>query len=118
MGRPPAEIDGRRLRLVVLGDGNLRSSLEEQARQLGAAERIPWAGWQHDPAPWFSIADMVVFPSRDEETLGNVILEAWAYGKPLVASAFAAPARSPVTARMPGWCPVTTAQRSPTASSM
>ena len=31
---------------------------------------------------------MVVFPSRDEETLGNVILEAWAYGKPLVASAF------------------------------
>ena len=88
MGRLPAEIDGRRLRLVVLGDGNLRSSLEEQARQLGAAERILWAGWQHDPAPWFSIADMVVFPSRDEETLGNVILEAWAYGKPLVASAF------------------------------
>ena len=31
---------------------------------------------------------MVVFPSRDAETLGNVILEAWAYGKPLVASAF------------------------------
>ena len=28
--------------LVVLGDGNLRSSLEEQARQLGAAERILW----------------------------------------------------------------------------
>ena len=31
---------------------------------------------------------MVVFPSRDAETLGNVILEAWAYGKPLVATAF------------------------------
>ena len=31
---------------------------------------------------------MVVYPSRDAETLGNVIFEAWAYGKPLVATAF------------------------------
>ena len=60
----------------------------EAPRQAGVADRILWAGWQHDPAPWFHVADMVVFPSRDAETLGNVILEAWAYGKPLVASAF------------------------------
>jgi glycosyltransferase involved in cell wall biosynthesis len=31
---------------------------------------------------------VVVFPSRDGETFGNVILEAWSYGKPLVATAF------------------------------
>ena len=100
------------------GRRNLRSSLEEQARQLGAAERILWAGWQHDPAPWFSIADMVVFPSRDEETLGNVILEAWAYGKPLVASAFRGAREITRHGEDAWWCPVTTAQRSPTASSM
>lgn len=88
MGRLPAEIHGRRLRLVVLGDGSLRESLEAQARQLGVADRILWAGWQQDPAPWFQLADMVVFPSRDAETLGNVILEAWAYAKPLVVTAF------------------------------
>lgn len=88
MSRLPAEIDGRRVRLVVLGDGELADRLAEQARQAGVAERILWAGWQHDPAPWFHVADMVVFPSRDAETLGNVILEAWAYGKPLVVSAF------------------------------
>lgn len=86
--RLPREIDGRRLRLAVLGDGPLRAPLEQQARQLGVDDRILWAGWQHDPAPWFHLADMVVFPSRDAETLGNVILEAWAYGKPLVATAF------------------------------
>lgn len=88
MGRLPAEIGGRRLRLVVLGDGELAAPLAEQARQAGVADRILWAGWQHDPTPWYHLADMVVFPSRDAETLGNVILEAWAYGKPLVATAF------------------------------
>ncbi|ROQ92098.1 glycosyltransferase [Desulfosoma caldarium] len=86
--RLPAEINGRRLRLVVLGDGELAGPLKEQARQAGVAERILWAGWQHDPAPWFHMANMVVFPSREAETLGNVILEAWAYGKPLVVTAF------------------------------
>ncbi|MEW6676310.1 MAG: glycosyltransferase [Pseudomonadota bacterium] len=88
LARLPAEVAGRRPRLVVLGDGPLRGALEAQARQLGVASRIHWAGWQHDPAPWFHLADMVAFPSEDAETLGNVILEAWAYGKPLVCTAF------------------------------
>lgn len=84
----PREIAGRRPRLVLLGDGPLRGALEEQARQAGILERIVWAGWQQDPAPWLALADMIVFPSRDAETLGNVILEAWAYAKPLVCTAF------------------------------
>lgn len=86
--RLPAEIAGRRPRLILLGDGPLRTDLEAQARALGIIDRIVWAGWQHEPAQWFHLADAVVFPSRDEETLGNVVLEAWAYRKPLVATAF------------------------------
>ena len=31
---------------------------------------------------------MVVFPSLEAEPMGNVVLEAWAYGKPLLATAF------------------------------
>jgi glycosyltransferase involved in cell wall biosynthesis len=88
LSRLPVEIHGRRLRLVVLGDGPLREVLADQAAALGVADRVLWAGWQQDPAPWFHLSDMVVFPSRDAETLGNVILEAWAHGKPLVATAF------------------------------
>jgi glycosyltransferase involved in cell wall biosynthesis len=88
LARLPAELAGKRLRLIVLGDGPLMGELSAQARQLGIADRVHWAGWQHDPAPWFHLADMVVFPSRDPETLGNVILEAWSHGKPLVATAF------------------------------
>ncbi len=88
VARLPREIGGRRPRLVLLGDGPLREPLQAQARQLGIEEHVTWAGWQQEPAPWLHAADVVVFPSHDEETLGNVILEAWAYGKPLVASAF------------------------------
>jgi hypothetical protein len=51
-------------------------------------ERIVWAGWQSDPGPYYQLADLVVFPSLDEETLGNVILETWAWSRPLVTSRF------------------------------
>lgn len=88
LARLPAEVAGRRPRLLMLGDGPLLGPLREQARQLGVDDRVVWLGWQSEPAPWFQLADLVVFPSRDAETLGNVILEAWSHGKPLVASAF------------------------------
>ncbi|QID16661.1 glycosyltransferase [Nitrogeniibacter mangrovi] len=88
MRQLPAELDGKRLRLILLGDGPLRETLERQVAEAGLTSRVHFAGWQQDPAPWFHLADMVVFPSRDRETLGNVILEAWAYGKPLACTAF------------------------------
>ena len=50
--------------------------------------RIHWAGWQTEPGPYFQMADLVVFPSLEEETLGNVILEAWTWSRPLVTSLF------------------------------
>ena len=84
----PTEIAGRPVRLVLLGDGVLRGELERRADRLGLAERVVWAGWHTDPGPFFSLADLVVFPSLEEETLGNVILEAWAWGRPLVTSLF------------------------------
>ena len=84
----PREIGGRPLRLILLGDGPLRPELERQAARLGIADRLVWPGWQTDPGPYFCLADQVVFPSLEEETLGNVILEAWAWGRPLVASLF------------------------------
>jgi glycosyltransferase involved in cell wall biosynthesis len=84
----PAEIDGRRLRFLMLGDGPLGDALRARATGLGVEDRLVWCGWQQDPAAYFQVADAVIFPSRDRETFGNVILEAWSYGKPLVATAF------------------------------
>jgi glycosyltransferase involved in cell wall biosynthesis len=84
----PNEIAGRPLRLVMLGDGALAPQLREQAERAGVSERIVWAGWQTRPGPYFQLADLVVFPSLEQETLGNVILDAWSWGKPLVTSRF------------------------------
>lgn len=88
LARLPAAIAERPVRLVLLGDGPLGPALRRQAEGLGISERIYWAGWQQEPGPFFQLADLVVFPSREEETLGNVILEAWTWGKPLVTAGF------------------------------
>ena len=84
--RLPEQLDGQPVYLVIVGDGPLRQALQDQAGTLGIARRIHWAGWQNELLPYYRAADLVVFPSLEEETLGNVILEAWAYGKPLLTS--------------------------------
>jgi glycosyltransferase involved in cell wall biosynthesis len=88
LSRLPARIGGRPLRLVLLGDGVLGPELRRQAIAEGIGGRIAWAGWRLDPRPFYQMADLVVFPSLDEETLGNVILESWAWSRPLVTSLF------------------------------
>jgi glycosyltransferase involved in cell wall biosynthesis len=76
--------------LWLAGEGPLRNDLEAQARTLGIADRVRFLGWQEDPRPVIAAADIVVVPSR-REPLGNVILEAWAQGKAVVAAAAAGP---------------------------
>lgn len=88
LARLPREIDGRPWGLVLLGDGPLHADLRRQAADSGVNDRIFWAGWRTDPGPFFQMADLVVFPSLDEEPFGNVILEAWAWRKPLVVTRF------------------------------
>ena len=73
----------RSMVLVLAGDGPLRGSLEKQARHLRVADRVRWTGWVEEPGPYFRAADLFVCPSR-HEPLGNVILEAWFHGVPVV----------------------------------
>ncbi len=76
--------------LWIAGEGKLRSTLEIQAQRLGVADRVRWLGWRKDAAALLATADMLVCPSR-HEPLGNVIIEAWAHGCPVVASAAQGP---------------------------
>jgi len=76
---------GRRLRLVIVGDGQERDRLQRLARdELGG--RVDFAG--HIPRErlfrYYSAADLFVFPGIDE-SLGMVYLEAQACGLPVVA---------------------------------
>lgn len=84
----PTEVAGRPLYLVLVGDGPLQAELHKQTLQLGIDGRVRWVGWQLEPSPYYYLADLVVFPSRDEETFGNVILETWAHERPLLVTAF------------------------------
>jgi len=71
--------------LWLAGDGPLRTELELLAEKLGMKPRVRFLGWRDDVAALFATADIFVCPSR-HEPLGNVVLEAWAQGKPVVAT--------------------------------
>lgn len=70
--------------LIVVGDGSERERLEAMAHELGIAERISFEGSQ-DAAPYYSIADLVLVPSK-YEGYGLVIIEALAAGKPVIST--------------------------------
>ncbi|MDP7600855.1 MAG: glycosyltransferase [Rhodospirillales bacterium] len=71
--------------LWLAGEGSLRKELENQAEVLGIKPRVRFLGWQDDPEALFAAADIFVCPSR-HEPLGNVVIEAWAQGVPVIAA--------------------------------
>lgn len=85
LGQLTAHIGDRPVHLILAGDGPLRDSLQSLATDRGLAGRVHWPGWQSDLAPYFALADLFVCPSR-LEPFGNVLLEAWAHGVPLIAT--------------------------------
>ncbi|MBN8501918.1 MAG: glycosyltransferase family 4 protein [Sphingomonadales bacterium] len=71
-------------KLVILGDGPDRNTLEAQARALGMSERIHLLGSCGNLEDWYRRADLFVLTSRFEG-FPNVLLEAMAHGAPVVA---------------------------------
>lgn len=78
----------RRFKVILLGDGPLKSHLLQQANKLNIDKYLIWAGWQNNVSMYYQLSNLVVFPSMEQETLGNVILEAWAHRKPVICTRF------------------------------
>lgn len=76
--------------LWIAGDGPEADDLKTLARDLGVAERVRFLGWRDDAPSLYRSADVCVFPSRFEP-LGNVVIQAWAHGLPIVAAASQGP---------------------------
>jgi len=77
-----------RLKYLVVGDGALRRSLEEQAAAKGVDTCVRFLGERDDVARLLHVSDVVVLPSHSAvETLPLALLEAMAAGVPVVASA-------------------------------
>lgn len=72
-------------RLMLLGQGQNEAALRGLAAELGIAERVIFAGFHPDPAPFYATADLFVL-SSDHEGFGNVIVEALSFGLPVVST--------------------------------
>lgn len=76
--------------LWIAGVGPLEAKLRLMAEALGVADRVRFLGWRTDPSALYRAADICVFPSRFEP-LGNVVIQSWAHGLPVVAAASQGP---------------------------
>ncbi len=70
---------------ILVGDGELRSELEAQARQRGLSSQVHFTGWRDDVADVLALADVFVLPS-ESEGFGRVLVEAMAMGRSVVAT--------------------------------
>ena len=81
------ELGPRAARLRLVGDGSERSFLEQQVREAGLTECVEFSGWQEhwNTVRLLSESDVLVHPA-EWEPYGVGVLEAMAYGKPVIAS--------------------------------
>ncbi len=77
------------LKLLIVGDGDLRQEFEVQAERLEITPKVIFAGWvKNEELPkYYNLADVFVLPSvKSTESFGIVIAEAQACGLPAVIS--------------------------------
>ncbi len=77
---------GRKVELVVVGDGHERAALQSQAHALQIHDSVHLVGWRHDIAAWLQGFDVFALPSVSEG-YSLALVEAAAAGLPSVATA-------------------------------
>jgi glycosyltransferase involved in cell wall biosynthesis len=79
--------DREKVKLVIVGGGPLQESLTNKAESLGVRGSVLFAGRRsHDEIPvWMNACDIFCLPSLNEGC-PNVVLEALACGKPVIAT--------------------------------
>ncbi|HEY8614214.1 MAG TPA: glycosyltransferase [Roseomonas sp.] len=79
-----------RAHLSLAGEGPERAALEGLAHSLGVQDRVAFLGWREDAGALLAGCDMFILSSR-QEPLGNVVLEAFSAGVPVIATATPGP---------------------------
>ena len=74
----------------IAGDGSQAGFLKKLAQSLGIQARVRFLGWRSDREALLETADVCLVPSR-HEPFGNVVVNAWANGIPVVATRSAGP---------------------------
>ena len=71
--------------LLLVGDGPQRQELQTLAEKQDLQSRVHFGGWRQDVPQILAAVDLLALPSR-WEGMPNVVLEAMAAGKPVVAT--------------------------------
>ena len=77
------------VRFLIEGHGPLRDELEAFATHLGVTQLVKFIGDEDNVVNFMNCLDVLVLPSIRDEDFPNVILEAMALGKPVIASRLA-----------------------------
>lgn len=80
--------ENKNVHFVLVGEGDERSQFMQQAEELGIADHVTWTGLLEDPFTEgvYDAADIVCQASRWQEAFGQVIAEAMACAKPVIAT--------------------------------
>ena len=85
-----ARLNRPQARLVILGKGPEQSKMEAEIKRLRLGDRVSLPGYAKEPWTHYATAKCFVL-SSNSEPFGNVVVEAMAYGLPVVATACAGP---------------------------
>ena len=83
-----ARAQGTDFVLDIVGDGHMKATLEERARELGVAEAIRWYPASQEMPRWYRSADLLLMTSTFEG-VPYVIYESLAMRVPVIAPALA-----------------------------
>lgn len=77
--------DKGRFKLIIVGEGRLRSALDEQISQLNLEDNVLLTGKSHSMSEYYQNADIYLM-SSSSEGFGNVLVEALSFGLPIVST--------------------------------
>lgn len=78
-------LQNEKARLLLVGDGPLRGSIEQLTQEEGVADKVRFIGNKTPVSPYYQAMDLFLFPSRFEGMPGTVV-EAQASGLPCLIS--------------------------------
>ncbi|MFC1695063.1 glycosyltransferase family 4 protein [Pseudomonadota bacterium] len=84
--RALAEVEDHDMKIEIAGSGPEEQALHRLTQELGLGNRVRFLGWVENPDHLLDEAAALIVPSTGFEGFGYVVLEAFARGKPVIAS--------------------------------
>ena len=79
-----AQLEQPGLHLLIVGEGPMRSQIEDKIAALGIGGRVTLTGQRSDPEHWLQAMDVFCLPSYANEGVPQAILQAMLCGLPIV----------------------------------